>query len=52
MMEGWLKKKSANLFAMFQNRYFLLRDNGKLLLWFEKQPINKDTVPKGVIYVL
>ena len=48
VLEGFLKKKSPIKFTGYQKRYFIVRDNGKLLAYFTRKPKSGDE-PKGVL---
>lgn len=47
-LEGFLKKKSPVKFTGYQKRYFMIKDSGKLLAYFDKKP-KPGVEPKGVL---
>jgi hypothetical protein len=49
-MEGELEKKKPdlNLFAFYQKRYFVIRDQGTLLVYYGSKPTS-NTKTKGIL---
>jgi hypothetical protein len=54
-LEGYLKKKSPNLLTGYQKRYFAVREGGKFLAYYKKEPVGptqkSGTTPQGIIKI-